>query len=189
MCNLIVCLCMLRLHQCHVGGTLASHLLQQACLTQQQLGFLQFLLSHSYHTFFIRHIDVCLQHIQRSLVLLLPQCLMPHQHTRLGSLQCMQTVETIKHRQRNLYGIAIIEGANIGIAVGLRVYRPSEVVLRTDVGIHGRQEATGSTGLGNLVIVEFQFSLPHLMVVLHGILHALHGSPTRLSLCLCSIKR
>ena len=113
---------------------------------------------------------------------------MPHQHTRLGSLQRMQAAESVKHRQQCLNGVAIVKGAYIGVAVGLRVNRPSEVVLRTDVGINGRKEAPGSIVFGYFIIVEFQLCPPHLMVMLHGIPHALHGSPTRLCLRLCSIK-
>ena len=101
----------------------------------------------------------------------------------------MQAVEAIEHRQRDLYGITIIKGTYIGIAVGLRVYCPTEVVLRTDIGIHGRKESAGSTVFGHLVVVEFQFCTPHLMVVLHGILHALHNRQTGLGLRLCNIKR
>ena len=94
----------------------------------------------------------------------------------------MHAAETVEHGQRSLQGVAVIKGVHIGIAVGLGVNGSSKVVLGTDVGIYGRQESSCGSCLLRPVVIQFQLSTLHLMIVLHGILHALQHRPGRLCL-------
>ena len=121
---------------CEVGSTLAPHLDQHLCLSQQQVCLTLFLLSHRDRPLVVQGVDPGLQGGDGRLVLLLSQGVAPHEHTRLGSLQGVHSAEAVEHRQRGIHAVVVIEGAHIGIAVGLRVDGASEVVLGSDAGIH-----------------------------------------------------
>ena len=100
-----------------------------------------------------------------------------HQFAGLSSSQGMKPTESVEHGQRGRQLITIIKGTHIGIAVGLRVDGASEVILGANASIHRRQETTDSLRFLRLIVVEFQRSLFHLVVMFHSILHALLHCP------------
>ena len=146
-------------------------------LSQQEGCLFHFLLSHRDHSFVVEGVDPCLQGGESRLVLLFAQGVAPHQHTGLGSLQGVQSAEAVEHGQRGIHAVVVIEGAHVGIGIGLRVDGAAEVVLGSYAGIHRWQEIADGTQLRCLVVVEFQFGSLHLMVMLYGILHALLHRP------------
>ena len=89
----------------------------------------------------------------------------------------MHPVESVEHRQRGLEGITIIEGAHVGITVGLRVDGSSEVILYADIGIDGREESPYRLFLRCQLTVELQLGTLHLMVMRNSILHTLPHGP------------
>ena len=171
--ELVVGFGLLRLHLSHIRGTLPAHLLKQPCLFEQQLCLLHFLSGHFHQSVVIGHIGIGLQHIEGCLALTLKKCRLSHQFAGLGSLERMQTAEPVEDRQRGRQLITIIKSAHIGIAVGLRIDGTSKVILGTDIGIDRRQESSDGSCPFGLIVVEFQLSLPHLVVMFHRITHTL----------------
>ena len=173
----VVGFCLLRHHLGHVSGTLTAHLLQHLRLPQQQRRLLHLLVGHPYQTFIIRHIGESLQHIEGRQVTLATEGRLSHQFAGLSRLQGMQTAEAVEQRQRRRHLVAVIEGAHVGITVGLGIYGTAVVVLGADACIHVWQESADSARSLGFVVVEFQLGPFHHVVVLHSILHALPSRP------------
>ena len=89
----------------------------------------------------------------------------------------MEAVESIEHRQRSIHLIAVVEGADIRVGIGFWVDGSSETILRPSAGTDRWKETADSSKFGGPFVIELQFRLPYLMVVLYGILHTLLNRP------------
>ena len=183
----VVGLRLLRFHHRHVGGTLAPHLFHEESLSEQQLRLLLFFLSHLDQSFAVGHLHIRLQHGDGRLVLLAAQSLTTHQYAGFRCLQRMQTAEAIEYGQGGLQGIDIIEGADIGIRIGLRVDGSPEVILYRNHRIDIRKESPDGGYSRRLVVVEVESRLTNSVVMFHGILHTLLHAPRLLGSCLLHV--
>ena len=179
--HLIVVCRLRRLHLRHIRLALGTHLCHRTGLAEQLCALLPFLPGHLHRAPIVEQVDVGLEHRQCHLVLLRPQSVPPHQQVRLGQTPLAHPLKAVEQGNRGTHAVAIIKGTHVGIGVGLRVDRPTKIILVAYAGMQRGQESTHRLRLVAPIVFHGQPLLCHLVVVLHGVAHTLLHRPRRLA--------
>ena len=100
-------------------------------------------------------------------------------HSPMGAshTQLVVSLKSVEDNERCLQAVAVIEGVDIGVGVGLGVDGASEVHLCAHRAVHFGQEGTDGTCAFGATCVEVVLLQAHRVTVLGGVLHATLHAP------------
>ena len=148
---------------------LVTYTTMSANLMLREVGLVLFLASVG--------IKARLVHPQSHSIFLRLQRRAPHSHIGASHAQFVVALQAVEDDERCLQAVAVIEGVDIGVGVGLGVDSASEVHLCAHRAVHFGQESTDGTCAFGATYVEVVLLQAHRVTVLGGVLHATLHAP------------
>ena len=164
---------LLRLDLRHVGGALQPQLEELAALLELGRAGLELLAGQPHALGVVDHVEVGLHGLQRNLVAGQLQLLDPLQAHDAGGTHGVDAGKSGKEGQLPREGVGVVEVRDVGIGIGLGVYRTAEAGRGADRAAHrGDQRGDGFDIILAVVAVGVGLA-PHGGAVLDGVAHAL----------------
>ena len=164
-------------HLRHIGFALLPHLSHHLGLVEQLTTLVAFALRVLHGTLAVEQIHARLVHPQTHSIFLCLQRRAPHSHIGASHAQFVVALKSVEDDERRLQAVAVIEGVDIGVGVGLGVDSASEVHLCAHRAVHFGQEGTDGTCAFGATCVEVVLQQAHRVTVLGGVLHATLHAP------------